>query len=109
MFNLLANVEGFVTGESCNNFMYNEGVEISIEEIGCLMRLIDKKGEGRICVEDFKFFLATMRLKKEHEIFDELSPIPALKNLAVTLLESLQNREGTLKERVVNNKMNGRA
>lgn len=56
------------------------------------MRLIDKHGEGRLCLEDFRFFLATMRLKKEHEIFDELSPIPALKNFVVPLLESIYDR-----------------
>ena len=73
------------------------------------MRLIDKHGEGRLCLEDFRFFLATMRLKKEHEIFDELSPIPALKNFVVPLLGSIYDREGTLKERVNSNKLNGRS
>ncbi len=89
-----------MTGESCNNFMYNEGVEMSVEEVGCLIRLIDKKGEGRTCLEDFKYFLATMRLKKEHEIFDELSPIPALKNFMAPLLKSMQNQSGELFKRV---------
>lgn len=46
--------------------MVNSNYEISIEEVGCLIRLIDKHGDGRIYLKDFKFFLATLGLKKEH-------------------------------------------
>lgn len=88
----MANIEGFITGESLNNFMVNENCEVSIEEVGCLIKLIDKQGEGRVCLEDLKFFLATLGLKKEHEIFDELSPIPALKNFVVPLVKSIIDR-----------------
>ena len=47
--------------------------------MGCLLAAIDRKGEGQLFLNDFKYFLATLGLKREHEIFDELSPIPALK------------------------------
>lgn len=62
-----------------------------------MIKLIDKQGEGRVNFDDFKLFLATLGLKKEHEIFDELSPIPALKNFEAPLIRSIIDREGTLK------------
>ena len=53
--------------------------------MGCLIKLIDRKGEGRVDLEDFKVFLATLGLKKVHAIFDELSPVPALKDFALSV------------------------
>jgi hypothetical protein len=42
---------------------------------------MDRQGIAKVNQEDFDNFLATMGLKKTHQVFDELSPIPALKNL----------------------------
>jgi Ca2+-binding EF-hand superfamily protein len=46
------------------NFISGFQREISTEEVGCLLRVIDKQGEGQISINDFKFFLATLGLKK---------------------------------------------
>ena len=40
--------------------------------------------------------MATLGLKKEHEIFDELSPIPAIKNFQTFELANLKDRDSTL-------------
>jgi hypothetical protein len=50
--------------------MSDNHIDLSVEEIGCLLRLIDKKGEGHLYEDDFKHYLATLGIKKEHEIFD---------------------------------------
>jgi Ca2+-binding EF-hand superfamily protein len=68
-----------ITGEDILAFITEQNREISAEEVGCLLAAIDRKGEGQLFLNDFKYFLATLGLKREHEIFDELSPIPALK------------------------------
>ena len=67
--------------------------------------MVDKKGEGHVYLDDFKVYLATLGLKKEHEIFDELSPIPALKDYHEKEMSlSVKDRERTLKERYKDNK-----
>jgi len=60
-----------------------------------LIKLIDHKGEGKIHIDDFKVFLATLNLKKVHQIFDELSPVPALKDFVSPMLIGLLNRDQT--------------
>lgn len=40
---------------------------------------MDKSGTTQVNQQDLDNFMATMGLKKVHQIFDELSPIPALK------------------------------
>jgi formamidopyrimidine-DNA glycosylase len=66
---------------------------------------MDRKGVGKIHPADFKNYLATLNLKKPHEIFDELSPIPALKEFTPSYIEkALKSREKTLKERYKDNK-----
>lgn len=46
-----------------------------------------------------------MGLKKAHEIFDELSPIPALRDFSADYIKrAIQDREKTLKERYKDNK-----
>ena len=79
-FEVLSHGNNCITGEGIDKFMRDNGEEMSREELGCLIKLIDKKGEAKIHKSDFKSYLATLGLKKEHEIFDELSPIPALKD-----------------------------
>lgn len=55
--------------------------------------------------EDFKYYFATLGLKKEHEIFDELSPIPALKDFQENeIKKALKDRDQTLKDRYKDNK-----
>lgn len=67
--------------------------------------MIDKSGEAKIHPKDLKFYLATMGLKKEHEIFDELSPIPALKDFTPEYIDrAIKEREKSLKERYKDNK-----
>lgn len=69
------------------------------------MAAIDRKGEGQLYLEDFKFFLATLGLKREHEIFDELSPIPALKeSQQAEIKRAVKDRDQTLKDRYKDNK-----
>lgn len=46
-----------------------------------MIKIMDRQGIAKVNQEDFDNFLATMGLKKTHQVFDELSPIPALKNL----------------------------
>jgi hypothetical protein len=85
--------------------MADQQREISPEEVGCLLAVIDRKGEGQLFLEDFKFFLATLGLKREHEIFDELSPIPALKeSQQAEIKRSVRDRDQTLKDRYKDNK-----
>lgn len=70
-----------------------------------MIKLIDRKGEAKIHRNDFKSYLATLGLKKEHEIFDELSPIPALKDFTADYIEkAIKERDRTLKERYKDNK-----
>lgn len=78
-FSILGNGNKWITGESINDFMLENSYELSKEELGCLVKLMDRKGVGKIHPSNFKNYLATLNLKKPHEIFDELSPIPALK------------------------------
>lgn len=61
--------------------MEANGGDLEVEEIGCLIKIMDRQGIAQVGREDFDNFLATMGLKKTHQVFDELSPIPALKNL----------------------------
>eukprot|EP00919_Chromeraceae_sp_WS-2016_P053342 GHVR01126689.1.p1 GENE.GHVR01126689.1~~GHVR01126689.1.p1 ORF type:complete len:127 (+),score=15.85 GHVR01126689.1:658-1038(+) len=79
VFEIMSKDKKTIKAEDIQVFMEDNEVEMSKEEIGCVIRLIDKKGEGHVHRDDFKVYLATLGLKKEHEIFDELSPIPALK------------------------------
>jgi Ca2+-binding EF-hand superfamily protein len=51
-------------------FVTDCGRELSTVEVGCLLRVVDKSGEGQLYLNDFKHFFATLGLKKEHEIFD---------------------------------------
>lgn len=46
------------------------GGDLTNEEIGCLIKTIDKKGVAKVNSEDFNTFMATMGLKKPHVIFD---------------------------------------
>jgi Ca2+-binding EF-hand superfamily protein len=66
IFKLLSNNGEFVTGEDLLAFFAESGREISREEVGCLLRVVDKRGEGQLYIGDFKHFLATLGLKKEH-------------------------------------------
>lgn len=85
--------------------MDDNTAQISKEEIGCLIKLIDKSGQAKIHKKDFKFYLATMGLKKQHQIFDELSPIPALKDFTPEYIDrAIKEREKSLKERYKDNK-----
>lgn len=43
------------------------------------MRLLDKHGDGDIKPDHLRQYLATLNIKKESEILDELSPIPTIK------------------------------
>ncbi len=73
--------------------MDENGGELTNEEVGCLIKTIDRNGVAKINQEDFDFFLATMGLKKTHQIFDELSPIPALKDFSTDYLKkAIQDR-----------------
>ena len=79
IFQMLSSNGNFITGEDVIAFVRDCGKEFSTEEVGCVLRVVDKRGEGQLYLNDFKHFFATLGLKKEHDIFDELSPIPALK------------------------------
>lgn len=50
--------------------MENYGGQLSNQEIGCIIKTIDRKGTGQLSANDFDSFLATMGLKKAHQIFD---------------------------------------
>jgi hypothetical protein len=47
-------------------FMAGHQRELSREEVGCLLATVDRKGEGQLFLEDFKYYLATLGLKREH-------------------------------------------
>ncbi len=64
IFTIISTNEEFVTGEDLVAFVTDCGQELSIEEIGCLIRVIDKRGEGQLYLDDFKHFFATLGLKK---------------------------------------------
>lgn len=64
IFSLISSNGEAITGEDILNFIAGYEREISKEEVGCLLRVIDKKGEGQLFVNDFKYFLATLGLKK---------------------------------------------
>ena len=70
VFTLLSHSGEFITGEDLMAFVTDCGRELSTEEVGCLLRVIDKSGEGQLYLKDFRHFFATLGLKKEHEIFD---------------------------------------
>lgn len=103
IFSIISSNGEFITGEDVIAFVADCGKELSIEEVGCLLRVIDKRGEGQLYIEDFKYFMATLGLKKEHEIFDELSPIPALKE-SQEKRKIVKDRDQTLKDRYKDNK-----
>ena len=103
IFSIISSNGEFITGEDVIAFVADCGKELSIEEVGCLLRIIDKRGEGQLYIEDFKYFMATLGLKKEHEIFDELSPIPALKE-SQEKRKIVKDRDQTLKDRYKDNK-----
>ncbi len=105
IFQSISANQNFITGEDILHYITEFGREISQEEVGCLLRVIDRRGEGLLYLNDFKYFLATLGLKKEHEIFDELSPIPALKESQEADLKRLiKDRDQTLKDRYKDNK-----
>ncbi len=64
IFSLISSNGEAISGEDILNFIAGYEREISKEEVGCLLRVIDKKGEGQLFVNDFKYFLATLGLKK---------------------------------------------
>ncbi len=66
IFSIISSNGEFITGEDVIAFVADCGKELSIEEVGCLLRIIDKRGEGQLYIEDFKYFMATLGLKKEH-------------------------------------------
>jgi Ca2+-binding EF-hand superfamily protein len=66
IFSILSSNGEVITGEDLVAFMVDCGKELSIEEIGCLLRVVDKRGEGQLYLNDFKHFLATLGLRKEH-------------------------------------------
>jgi hypothetical protein len=47
-------------------FMAGHQRELSREEVGCLLATVDRKGEGQLFLEDFKYYMATLGLKREH-------------------------------------------
>lgn len=52
---------------------------MNAEELGCVVKLLDRHGDGDIKADDMRRYLATLNIKKESEILDELSPIPTIK------------------------------
>ena len=78
-----------LTAADLSAFFQDCGQSISTEEVGCLLRVMDRTGEGQVTPQDFMAHAATLGLKKEHEIFDELSPIPALKPALKGFLENI--------------------
>lgn len=64
IFSIISSNGESITGEDIERFIAGFQREISKEEVGCLLRVIDKKGEGQLFLDDFKFFLATLGLKK---------------------------------------------
>ena len=102
IFQMISSNGNFINGDDLIAFVGDCGKELSAEEVGCLLRIVDKRGEGQMYLNDFKHFMATLGLKKEHEIFDQLSPIPALKEGQEKKL--IKDRDATLKERYKDNK-----
>jgi hypothetical protein len=101
IFAMISGNGEFITGEDLLGFVGEFGREMSREEAGCLLRIVDKQGEGQIYIDDFKHFFATLGLRKEHEIFDELSPIPALREGEG---RKVKDRDSTLRDRYKDNK-----
>ncbi len=66
IFSILSSNGEVITGEDLVAFVTDCGKELSIEEIGCLLRVVDKRGEGQLYLNDFKHFFATLGLRKEH-------------------------------------------
>lgn len=64
IFSLISTNGEAISGEDILNFIGGYQREVSKEEVGCLIRVMDKKGEGQIFINDFKYFLATLGLKK---------------------------------------------
>lgn len=44
-----------------------------------MLRLLDRKGDGDIKPDDLRRYLATLNIKKESDLLDELCPIPTIK------------------------------
>ena len=70
IFTLLSSNGEAITGQDLLAFLADNNRELSPEQAGCLLATIDRKGEGQPYLDDFKYFLATLGLKREHEIFD---------------------------------------
>lgn len=70
IFTIISSNGEVITGEDFIAFITGFDREISTEEIGCLLRVTDRQGEGQLYLEDFKFYMATLGLKKPHDIFD---------------------------------------
>jgi hypothetical protein len=66
IFDLLSCGCGHITADSLKQFVGQNGGSLSDDEIGCLIKTIDKKGIARISRDDFDNFIATMGLRKGH-------------------------------------------
>lgn len=66
IFRTISNNGDFITGEDVISYITEFGREITQEEVGCLLRIMDRTGEGQIYLRDFKYYFATLGLKKEH-------------------------------------------
>ena len=64
VFDLLSFGQDRITPETIQMFLEDNGYELSREEIGCVIKVIDRKGEAKIHRADLKSYLATMGLKK---------------------------------------------
>ena len=66
IFQMISSNGNFINGDDLIAFVGDCGKELSAEEVGCLLRIVDKRGEGQMYLNDFKHFMATLGLKKEH-------------------------------------------
>jgi len=79
VFRMLSRDGESITFRNLQDFMNENDCVLTTDEIGGIMRLLDKHGDGDIKPDHLRQYLATLNIKKESEILDELSPIPAIK------------------------------
>jgi Ca2+-binding EF-hand superfamily protein len=79
VFRMLSRDGESISFGNLQNFMAENDCVLTTEELGGIMRLLDKHGDGDIKPDHLRQYLATLNIKKESELLDELSPIPTIK------------------------------
>ena len=102
LFEAVSGSSGVVDFENLSKFLSENKSKMRNEEIGCIFKQLDGSGQGEISLDDFKTYVATLKISHQHQLFDDMRTGPAIRTKH---LQETRDRELALYERFLENEL----